>query len=85
MKINVQIERLILDGFDIAQNQRSALRAAVESELARLLAVNGLNQELTAGGALPSLDAASIQIRNDNNPERFGSQIAQAVYKGIGQ
>lgn len=85
MKINLQIERLILDGLDVAPHERPVLQAAVESELARLLAVEGLNQELTAGGAWPSLGAVSIQMANNNSPERVGHQIAQAVYKGIGQ
>ena len=85
MKINLQIERLILDGLDLAPHERPLLRAAVESELARLLAAEGLNRELMAGGAFPSLSAASVQTANDNGPERTGHQIAQAVYKGIGQ
>ncbi|MEK6300592.1 MAG: hypothetical protein AABO41_07720 [Acidobacteriota bacterium] len=85
MKINVQIERLILDGLDLAPHQRPVLRAALESELARLLTVDGLNQELAAGGAWPELRAASVQMASSNNPERVGHEIAQAVYKGIGQ
>lgn len=85
MKINVQIERLILDGINIPPHQRPVLQAAVESELARLLAADGLNPELSAGAATPSLNAAPVQMATNNNPERFGQQIAQAVYKRIGQ
>ena len=85
MKINLRIERLILDGLDVAPHERHALQAAVESELARLLAVDGLNHELTAGGAWPSLVAAPVQVANGNGPERVGHQIARAVYKGIGE
>ena len=85
MKINVQIERLILDGPDLAPYERTVLRAAVESELSRLLAADGLNRELTAGGAWPSLSAVSVQMATGNSPERAGCQIAQAVYKGIGE
>jgi len=85
VKINVQIEQLILDGIQVAPHERSVLQAAVESELARLLARDGLNHELAAGGALPSLGAPSVHMANRNNPGQFGHQIAQAVFKGIGQ
>jgi len=40
---------------------------------------------LTAGGALPSLGAGSVQMANPNTPERFGHQIAQAAYEGVRQ
>jgi hypothetical protein len=85
LKVNVQIERLILDGVHIPPRERPLLKAAVEGELSRLLAVDGLKKELTAGGAMPSLSAAPVQLANNNDPERFGQEIAQAVYKGIGQ
>ncbi len=84
MKINVQIERLILDGINVAPHQRPLLQAAVESELARLLAADGLNQELATGVAVPSMGAATMQLPGDANPARLGQEIAQAVYWGIG-
>ena len=85
MKINIQIERLVLNGIKIAPHERPLLQAAVESELARLLARDGLNHQLAAGGASPSLGAASFQMAKNNSPAQLGNQIAQAVYKGIGQ
>ena len=51
MNINVAIERLVLDGIDVPYHQRSLLQAAVEGELARLLADGGLAPSLLAGGA----------------------------------
>lgn len=85
MKINVQIERLILDGIHVAPHERPLLQATVENELARLMVADGLNQELAIGGALPSLTAPSMQTPTDSNPAQLGQQIAQAVYGGIGQ
>jgi len=85
VKINIQIERLVLDGINLAHYERPLVQAAFESELTRLVAANGLNRELSAGGALPSMAAATVQMANKNNSERFGHQIAQAVYKGMGQ
>lgn len=85
MKINVRIERLILDGIHVAPHERPLLQAAVESELARLMSVDGLNQGLAAGVAVPSVNAATMQMPTDTGPARLGQEIAQAVYGGIGQ
>ena len=85
MNINVHIERLILDGLPIGYGQRPQVQAAVEAELARLLADDGLSPELLAGGALPSVRAGSIQLANEGNTTQLGRQIAQAVYGGIGR
>jgi len=85
VKINVQIERMILDGINVGRHERPLLRAAVERELARLLTADGLNQELAAGVAAPSVNVAPMQMPGDTNPARLGQRIAQAVYGGIGQ
>ncbi len=82
--IHIHIERLILDGLPIWHSQRPLLQAAAEAELVRLLAADGLAQNLQAGGAVPSIPARSIQLTSDGNPKTLGQQIAQAVYGGIG-
>ena len=82
--MNIHIERLILDGLPISHSQRPLVQAAVEAELARLLAADGLAPNLQAGGALAYVPARSIQLTSDGNPKTLGQQIAQAVYGGIG-
>jgi len=84
MNINVHIERLVLDGISISANQRPLLQAAIESELTRLLATNGLAPHLLSGGAMPHAPAGSMQLAADSKPTHLGQQIAQAVYGGIG-
>jgi hypothetical protein len=85
MNINVQIERLILDGMPMAPAERPLLQAAVETELAQLLATNGLGPGLMTGGAMPGLRAGGIQLQGGEDPIHLGAQIAQAVYEGIGR
>lgn len=84
MNINIHIERLILDGLPISHSQRPLLQAALEAELARLLAADGLTPNLQMGGALPYVPGGSIHLASDGNPKTLGQQIAQAVYGGIG-
>ena len=85
MSINLHIERLILDGLPVTSSQGPLVQAAVEAQLAHLLRAEGLNPELRAGGALPSVKARNIQMVSDPNPSQLGQQIAQAVYRGIGK
>jgi hypothetical protein len=82
MNINLHIERLILDGVNIAPNQRHLLQASVETELTRLLTEGRLASRLDQGTALPRLTTSSIHITG-NNPTQLGQQIAQSVYGGI--
>jgi hypothetical protein len=84
MNVKLHIERLVLEGLDIAPGQRRLLRAAVETELTRLLAEGGLAPQLSSGVALPSLRAGAIQLTNETGATHLGAQIAGAVYGGIG-
>lgn len=85
MNINVHIKRLVLDGISVSPGQRPHLQAAVEAELARLLAADGLAHSLLAGGAVPHVPAGAIQLTRESDPTHLGQQIARAVYRGIGR
>ncbi|MDN5940293.1 MAG: hypothetical protein L0H94_00295 [Nitrospira sp.] len=83
MNIKLHIERLVLDGVNIAPGQHHVLQAGVESELGRLLTERGLSPDLAQGIAVPRISTGGIQLTNDN-PTQMGQQIAQSVYRGIG-
>jgi hypothetical protein len=61
------------------------LKAAVETELARLLTEGGLAPQLSSGGALPRVASPAIQLNSGHGPTELGRQIACAVYGGIGK
>jgi len=75
----------VLDGLPIDHHQGPLIKAAVEAELSRLLAAEGLANGLMTGGATPSMPAPAIQMTNDSNPARLGQQIGRAIYGGIGK
>jgi hypothetical protein len=81
MSINLHIERLILDGLPMSRNHGSLVQAAVETELARLLAERGMSH--SSGVAVPYLSANSIAVTRENKPAQLGHQIAQAVYNSL--
>jgi hypothetical protein len=85
MRINIQIERLVLDRLPVEHHQGSLLKAAVEAELSRLLVANGLADHLMAGGAVDSVRAPAIQIGSDTNPVKLGQQIGRALNGGLGK
>lgn len=84
MKLNLHIERLVLDGIAVAPAQQRLLQASVKAELERKLAEGGLASGLAEGNALSRITTDSIQLPG-NNTERLGQQIAQSVYGGIGR
>jgi len=84
MKINLHIERLVLEALPLERYQGAAVGAALEAELTRLLLADGLAAELRSGAAMPSVRAGAINITNDTNVTQLGSQIARAVHGGIG-
>jgi len=85
MKINFHIERLILDGISIPAHQQATLQAAIEAALSQSLATGGLAPGLLAGGAMPYVRGGSVQLTGQTSPSDLGTQIAQAVYTGIGK
>jgi len=82
--IHLHIERLVLDGVDIAPGQRHLLQAGVTAELTRLLTDGGLAPSLAQGIALPRLSTGGIQLNGGDDPTQLGQQIARSVYGGIG-
>jgi hypothetical protein len=82
VKINVQIERVVVDG--VAVDQPKILRNALEQELTGRLKEGGLSPDLSAGVAVPHMRGGEIQRAQDSHPAKLGTQIAGAVYRGIG-
>lgn len=83
MNINLQIERLVLDGVSLESHQRPMLKTSLETELGRLLAKNGIASGLQIGGAFNTIQTTSIDIGKINEPSHLARQIARSVYGGI--
>jgi hypothetical protein len=77
--IELRIDELVLHGFD--PRDRIAIAAAVERELASLLAARepaGLRD-----GDAARLDAGSFELPHDAAPATMGAEIARAVGRGL--
>ena len=84
VNIELHIERLVLDGLQVAPQDRSQLQGALEAELTRLLATGGLRSELLSGGAMRSVAGAEIRVTPQTTGAQLGNQIAHGVHGGIG-
>lgn len=85
MNIQLNIERLVLDGINLTNRERQRLGAGLTAELERRLAADGLAAAMLAGGALPSLPGGAFEWKPGQEPEALGAQIAGAIYEGIGR
>lgn len=83
MNVFVHIERLILDGVPVPHRHRPQVQEALEEELARLIAADGLAGDVRVSGTLPRLAGGELQLEAED-PELLGKRIAQAVYARMG-
>ena len=81
MRIQLHIDRLVLDGLPVDWASGPAVKAAVE--LTRLLSKGSLATELASGIAVPALRGGSINVADKVKPTALGRDIAGAVYRGI--
>jgi hypothetical protein len=80
MKINLHIERLVLDGLPISRRDGPAIETAVRSELSRLLG----SGQFTSSQAVASAKVPAITL-NSTTPSAIGQQIATSIYGGVKQ
>jgi hypothetical protein len=83
MNIQVHIDRLILDRVAVASSRHDELKAAIEAEIVRLLAEQGLAPGIARGGAYAEGRGRTIRPARDARPEELGRQIGRAVYEGF--
>lgn len=80
-RIELEIEELVLHGF--APGDRHRIGAAVERELARLLAKRGVSPSLTRDVEIARLDAGAFRTAPGAKAEAIGTRVAQSVNRGL--
>lgn len=81
MNVELHIEQLVLHGF--APSDRHRIGAAIQQELARLLAEQGISPGLAQGKTIGQLDGGAFEIKAGTPPRVIGAHIAQAIYGGL--
>ena len=80
--VALAIEELALHGF--APGDRYPIGEAVERELARLFAEQGVPVALTRSGEIARLDGGAFTVAPGAGAETVGAQVARAVYRSLG-
>lgn len=81
--IELHIEELVLHGF--ATRDRDAIGAAVQHELTRLCAEQGMHPALSKHYEVEKLDGGSFAMKPGAKAQTIGVQVAQSVYGGLGK
>jgi hypothetical protein len=81
-RVNLHIDRLILDGLPLYPADRAAFQAALERELTRLIAAGTIDS--TGGGAFHRVVASALTLRQTHDPRELATDIAQSIYGGLG-
>ena len=79
MKINLYIERFVLDSAMFSEKGGQVLAAAMETELVRLLAGGRPSADLQSDASPRNTTKCGIRLDQDGSPARLGKQIASAV------
>jgi hypothetical protein len=79
--IELHIEELVLHGF--GPGDRYRLAEAVEHELVRLFAEQGLPPSLAQVAEVAQLDAGAFKLSSAATAEAVGAQVAHQVYGGL--
>ena len=81
MKIELHIERLLLEG--VERRDRRAIGTALERELGRLISDRGLPPAMRTGRELSTIDAGPLDRSRSATGADTGARIARSVYRGM--
>jgi hypothetical protein len=85
MKIQIHIDRLVLDGLPAERSHAAVIQTAVQAELERLFAEQGASPMLLAGAAVPALSTTGLSVDTAAKPAVLGREIAHAVHGALQQ
>jgi len=86
MKINVRIERLVIEGLSVTAAQGGLLASAFKVELSRLLIADGSPGKLSSTGAVSYVRGNPLLLVGgaNNDQTQLGRAIAKSVSSAIG-
>ena len=83
MDVELNIERLLLDGLNLAPGERAVLVRALQAELARLITTHGIATQLAPDATLARVRPAAVVLATPIDALEAGTQIAAAAYSGL--
>ena len=84
MKIDLRIDRLVLDAALLNGGRADAVAAAIESALTRQLAMPGVAEALRAIGHVDALPVRALVTDTSARPRNLGADIAASLGDALG-
>lgn len=84
MKIDLRIDRLVLDAALLNGGRADAVAAAIESALTRQLAMPGVAEALGAIGHVDALPVRALVTHAEAQPRNLGADIATSLGEALG-
>lgn len=83
MKVNLHIDKLILDGLAVERHQGRHIQTAVEVALARLLHEEGMSADLLSSGTIDRISTENLSYAPVLETDRLGASIASSIFHSI--
>ena len=83
MKINLQIDRIILHDLALGRQEQEQLQAALQSELQRLLSIPGAASAMQQDKNVRASAPQAVTLGDTGDAEHLGNQVAQGIYRGV--
>jgi hypothetical protein len=80
-RIELNIDELVLHGFPY--KDRLHIGRAVERELSRMISRQGMPPKGMEAREVHRMDGGAFQVTSNAKPKAIGTQVAQAVYRGL--
>ena len=81
MNLEIYIEELVLQGFDPSDDR--GIGDALERELARLIADQGIPSSFKLSGEIDGIDGGAFEMAPGSGAKAIGNKVAQSVYGGL--
>jgi hypothetical protein len=80
-RVIVDIDSLVLKGF--RYEDRHAIKAAVQEELARVLAIPNAAARVAQLGSTPQMHIGNVNVGTNAKPQQVGAATGRAIGQGL--
>lgn len=82
--MNIEIDRLIIEGMELTPGQQRQLKAGLETSLGKLFTEQGIPPGIESFSSMARMSVDAIKFTNPElKPVQLGEQIAHSIYQGI--
>jgi hypothetical protein len=82
--LNLEIDRLVIEGMELTPLQRRQLKTSLETSLDNLFTKQGIPKGIESLSSIARMPATPVQLtKPEVQPVQLGEQIANSIYQGL--